>query len=209
MEGVGRRLATKSGFLIDIGSNSLNGRERNVLFRNNADETFTDVGWVNRADRVEDGRGLAMLDADHNGAIDLVLRAYRMPAGVLSNRGNSNHWVVFELEGTESNRNAVGARIRLRTGDHWQTRVVSIGSGYLGSNSLRQHFGLGGAERIDEVVIQWPSGQRSTFENLAVDGRYAVREGSPVVSAMDAPSSVVHERGGQLTGSITPSHATP
>jgi hypothetical protein len=177
MEGVGRRLGTKSGFLVNIGSHSLNGRERNVLFRNNADETFTDVGWVNAADRVEDGRSLALLDSDSDGAVDIVLRNYAAPAGMLHNRGARGHWVSFELEGTASNRDAVGARIRLRTGSRWQTRVVNAGSGYLSGNSLRQHFGLGEASIVDELVIEWPSGDKTELGRLGIDRRHFIREG--------------------------------
>ena len=179
MEGVGRRLGSgKNGFLLNIGSHSLNGRERNVLFRNNADETFTDVGWVNAADRVEDGRGLAILDYDGNGSLDLVLRNYRMQTGLLANRGDSHHWVSFELVGTRSNRDAVGAKLRLRSGDHWQTRVVTTGSGYLSGSSRRLHFGLGKEELIDEVVIEWPSGERSVLTHLSADRQYKIREGA-------------------------------
>ena len=179
MEGVGRRLGSgKNGFLLNIGSHSLNGRERNVLFRNNADETFSDVGWVNAADRVEDGRGLAILDYDGNGSLDLVLRNYRMQTGLLANRGDSHHWVSFELAGTRSNRDAVGAKLRLRSGDHWQTRVVTTGSGYLSSSSRRLHFGLGKEELIDEVVIEWPSGERSVLTHLSADRQYEIREGA-------------------------------
>src|SRR2546426_133422 len=58
-EGVGRRLDQRTGSFLDIGQHSLNGRERNCLFRNDGDGTFTEVGWVNDADRIEDGRGLA------------------------------------------------------------------------------------------------------------------------------------------------------
>ena len=179
MEGVGRRLGSGgSGLLLNIGSHSLNGRERNVLFRNNADETFSDVGWVNAADRVEDGRGLAVFDYDENGSLDLVLRNYRMQTVLLANRGDSRHWVRFELIGTSSNRDAVGAKLRLRSGEHRQTRVVTTGSGYLSGSSRRLHFGLGDAKRIDELVIEWPSGERTVLADLAVDRMYTIREGS-------------------------------
>jgi hypothetical protein len=178
MEGIGRRLgATGNGSILDIGHHSLNGRERNVLFRNNADETFSDVGWVNSADRVEDGRGLAVFDYDGNGSLDLLLRNYRMQTVLLANRGDANHSVSFELTGTRSNRDAVGAKLRLRSGEHWQTRVVTTGSGYLSGSSRRLHFGLGDAERIDELVIEWPSGQRTVLTDLAVDRMHAIREG--------------------------------
>jgi hypothetical protein len=176
MEGVGRRLGKKRGFLLDIGTHSLNGRERNCLFRNDGDGTFTEVGWANGADRVEDGRGFAVLDFDRDGRLDLVLRNYRQPAGLLRNGGVARHWIAFELVGKRSNRDAVGARVRLRTGDQWQMRVVSAGSGYLSASSRRQHFGLGDATQVDEVEILWPSGQRSVLGDLPVDRLYQVTE---------------------------------
>ncbi len=185
MEGVGRRLKTRGGFVLDIGIHSLNGRERNVLYRNNGDETFSEVGWVNGADRVEDGRGLAVLDTDRDGRLDIVLRNFHQPAGLLWNRSGSGHWVSFELEGKRSNRDAVGAKIRLRTGDRWQTRVVTAGSGYLSGSSLRQHFGIGEAIRADEVVIDWPSGERTMLRDLAVDRLHSVTEVVERAAAID------------------------
>jgi hypothetical protein len=176
MEGVGRRLNTSNGFLLNLGNHSLNGRENNVLFRNNGDGAFSEVSWVNGADRIEDGRGLAILDSDHDGRLDIVLRNFHQAAGLLRNRRGSGHWVGFELEGTRSNRDAVGARVRVRTGAGWQTRVVTAGSGYLSGSSLRQHFGLGNATRVDEVVIDWPSGERSELRDLEVDRLHRVTE---------------------------------
>jgi len=185
MEGVGRRLNTGGGFVLDIGIHSLNGREHNVLFRNNGDETFSEVGWVNGADRVEDGRGLAVFDTDHDGRLDIVLRNFHQPAGLLWNRRGSGHWVSFELEGKRSNPDAVGAKIRLRTGDRWQTRVVTAGSGYLSGSSLRQHFGIGEAIRADEVTIDWPSGERTVLRDLPVDRLHSVTEGVERSAAAD------------------------
>jgi hypothetical protein len=174
LEGVGRRSGADK--LFDMGAHSLNGYERNVLFRNDGDGTFTDVAWVNRADRVEDGRGVAVLDFDLDGRLDVALRNYRQPANLLHNRGATRHWVTFELVGRRSNRDAVGARIRLRAGDAWQTRVVSAGSGYLSGSSLRQHFGLGRAEQVDEVLISWPSGEHSRHRDLPADRAYRILE---------------------------------
>jgi hypothetical protein len=187
MEGVGRRLGTKSGFLIDIGHRSLNGRERNVLFRNDGRAHFTEVGWVNGADRIEDARGLAIFDRNQDGRLDILLRNYRAPAILLQNNGPARNWVRFDLVGTRSNRDAVGARIRIRTGDHWQTRVVTSGSGYLSGSSRRQHFGLGDAERVEQIEIQWPSGERTVLRDLESNRAYRIKEGEKLAAGTLPP----------------------
>jgi hypothetical protein len=175
-EGVGRRSRGKGRFL-DIGQNSLNGYERNVLFRNRGAGIFQEVGWVEGADREEDGRGMAVLDADSDGRLDLVLRSYLQPAGLLHNTEPAGHWIGFQLSGRSSNRDAVGARIRLRSGGAWQTREVAAGSGFLSSSSLRQHFGLGEAQVVDEVWVIWPAGGHTLIGELAADRWYAIEEG--------------------------------
>ncbi len=184
MDGVGRRLGTRKGLLLNVGKGSLNGREHNVLFRNDGDEHFTEVGYVNGAGRIEDGRGLAIFDYDEDGRLDLVLRNFRKPAAVLRNRGDAAHWVRFDLVGTKSNRDAVGARLRLRTGERWQTRVVNAGSGYVSSSSKRQHFGLGEAIHIDALEIQWPSGERTLLRDLEGDRAYQIIEGQSLSSGV-------------------------
>ena len=180
-EGVGRRLDRVKGKFLDIGQHSLNGRERNCLFRNNGDGTFTDVAYVNGADRIEDGRGLAVFDYDRDGRLDLLVRNYRQPAELLQNRGPGGHWIEFRLVGTRSNRDAVGARIRARTTQGWQVRVVGAGSGYLSGRSLVQHFGLGEAAGAAEVEIAWPSGERTALHDLPGDRRHVVVEEAPAV----------------------------
>jgi hypothetical protein len=175
-DGVGRRLDRERGSFLGIGQHSLNGRERNCLFRNNRDGTFTDVGWVHAADRIEDGRGLSVVDYDADGRLDLLLRNYRQPAVLLRNRGGTNRWLELRLRGVRSNRDAVGARIRVHTAGGWQTRTVSAGSGYLSGHSLVAHFGLGTAPAADAVEITWPSGATTMLHDLAADRRYLVVE---------------------------------
>jgi len=195
LEGVGRRSGNEQ--LLDLGQHTLNGYERNGLFRNNGDGTFTDVGWLNNVDREEDGRSVAIVDFDRDGRLDIALRNYRQPAVLLRNTGEKRNFVSFELVGTRSNRDAVGARIRLRAGDTWQTRVVSSGSGYLSGSSLRQHFGLGAEQEVDEVEITWPSGLRSHLGTLSANETHRIVEepqqssGSPT----DATASVTQPVG--------------
>jgi len=195
LEGVGRRLEGGDGFLLDVGEHSLNGRERNCLFRNNGDGTFLEVGFVNGADRIEDGRGLAVFDHDGDGRLDLVIRNYAQPAVLLHNRGEAGHWIGFELVGERSNRDAVGARLRLRAGERWQTRVVAAGSGYLSSSSRRQHFGLGGATRVDEVQIVWPAGTRQILRDLPADRRYRIFEGAGEIGSDPGGSILIGHEG--------------
>ena len=116
-----------------------------------------------------------------------------MPARLLGNRPGGNGWVRFDLEGTQSNRDAVGARIRLRTGEDWQTRVVTSGSGYLSSSSRRQHFGLGDAVTVDEVVIEWPSGERTVLNDLDANRPYQVTEGAGIQTARASGSPAAPE----------------
>jgi enediyne biosynthesis protein E4 len=179
-DGVGRRQDKSKGQFLNIGQHSLNGRERKILFRANGDGTFTDVAWVNGADRVEDGRGLSVLDFDGDGREDLLLRNYRQPAVLLRNQGGSGHWLEVALVGVRSNRDAVGARLRLHSEAGWQTREVHAGSAYLSGSRLVQHFGLGRATQADSLEIAWPSGLRTTLGPLAADRRHTVVEDVPI-----------------------------
>jgi hypothetical protein len=198
-EGVGRRLDQTTGTLVNIGAHSLNGRERKVLYRNNGDGTFTDVAFVNGAARQEDGRGLSIFDYDKDGQLDLLLRNYKQPTQLLKNVGPRHHWIELKLVGTVSNRDAVGAKIRLRTDTGWQTRVVSAGSAYLSSQSLIQHFGLGADDRVRELSVWWPSGATTRAIDLAGDHRFTITENSstPIACAHAAcpgRSGVASER---------------
>ncbi len=177
-EGVGRRLDQTAGSLVSIGAHSLNGRERKVLYRNNGDGTFTDVAFVNGVARVEDGRGLSIFDYDGDGQMDLLLRNYTQPTQLLKNVGVPGNWMELKLVGEISNRDAVGAKIRLRTSQGWQTRVVTAGSAYLSQQSLIQHFGLGPENRALEVEITWPSGATTHLGELEGSRRFTVTENS-------------------------------
>ncbi len=183
-DGVGRRLDDTDGQFLNLGQHGLNGWERNCLWRNDGDGRFTDVAYVHAADRLEDGRGLSVFDYDRDGRLDLLLRNYRQPAQLLRNQGGPHHWVELRLVGTRSNRDAVGARIRLRTARGWQTRVVGAGSGFLSTHSLVQHIGLGSEHHAEEIEVTWPSGSRTTMRTVAADRRIVIIE-----TGADSPSA--------------------
>jgi len=162
--------------MFTLGSNSLNGNERDTLFRNNGDGTFTDVAYVNNADRVEDGRGVVIFDYDQDGRPDIALRNYNQPAQLLHNVGSEGHWLELKLIGTRSNGDAIGAHVTLMSSGLRQMREVHAGSGYLSGSSLIQHFGLGPRTHIDSLTVRWPSGAQTTLTDLFADEQLVLRE---------------------------------
>jgi len=186
-EGVGRRRDQIEGKMLDLGEHTLNGYERNCLFRNNGDGTFTDVAHVDDADLVEDGRSPVIFDYDQDGALDILVRNYRQPAQLLHNRGPVGHWLEVKLVGRQSNHDAVGARVVAVSGGTRQLRAVSAGSGYLGTSSLVQHFGLGSATRVDQLEVTWPLGATTLLRDVAANQRITVTEG-------DQPATVATRR---------------
>ncbi len=103
---------------------------------------------------------------------------------ILKNSGvPGRHWVSFELQGTKSNRLAIGARLKLDAGGMTQTDEIHSGGSYLSQSDLRVHFGLGTATKIDSLEIRWPSGKIDTIKNLNADQFYSVVEGQGIVPA--------------------------
>ncbi len=94
------------------------------------------------------------------------------------NRGTpGHHWLSVRLRGTESNRDAIGARVLVEAGGRTQLREVTTTQGYLAGRSLAQHFGLGPADTIDRLVVHWPSGRQTVLRGLDVDERLVLTEG--------------------------------
>jgi hypothetical protein len=134
------------------------------------------VAYVNNADRVEDGRGVAIFDYDQDGRPDVALRNYKQPAQLLHNVGTSGNWLELKLIGTRSNRDAIGAHVTVTSNGVRQLREVHAGSGYLSGSSLIQHFGLGPATTVDSIHIRWPSGAETDMSNIAANQLLSVRE---------------------------------
>lgn len=181
IENVGRRSDVwgAEGTPTAVGDRSLNGYERNVLFRNQGDGTFVDVGYVTGANRIEDARGVAVADFDRDGQLDLLIENFAKPAVLLMGRGAAGHWLQIDLDGLAPNRDAVGAVVTITTSQGSQTRQVGRGNAFLSCSSPVLHFGLGTATSVDRVTIQWPSGRRQHLTDVAAGQRLYVRESPP------------------------------
>ena len=139
----------------------LYGQEDQV-FENLADGNFKDVsvelGPYFKEEHV--GRGACLGDYDNDGDIDIFI--VNLNAGSMflrNNRGNENNWILLDLDGTKSNRDGVGASIRLVIGDDVQISQKKSTSGYLSQSDPRVHFGLGQNDTIDRIEGRWPSGE--------------------------------------------------
>lgn len=127
------------------------------------------------------GRGLATGDYNNDGRVDVLTIGQNAPVELLENRvRNGNHWVSFHTIGTKSNRNGVHARIAIKVGNMRQVSTVRGGSSYLSASDRRVYFGLGSANKIDEIVVTWPSGTKETLKNLPADTFYTLTEGKGI-----------------------------
>jgi hypothetical protein len=166
---------------------SWSGRERNNCFVNLGDGTFADVSFASGLDFADDGRAVAVVDWDGDGDLDLWMRNRTGPQlRLMRNDGaGDGHWVSFLLEGTTSNRDAVGAAVELRTRKNRRLRPVVAGDGYLSQSSRRVHFGLGDERKIESVVVRWPGGESEEIQAPKADGRYVVRQGTGKAVRLD------------------------
>ncbi len=124
------------------------------------------------------GRGLARADLDNDGRVDLLLVAQNAPVAYFHNRTeHAGHFLTVRLDGTTSNRDAVGAKVTVTAGGQRQTAWRLGGGSYASAEDPRLHFGLGTSRTIDEVEVRWPSGRVDRFRNLPADRGYLIREG--------------------------------
>ena len=163
---------------------SFSGRERNCAYLNlPGQSSFANVSAVTGLDFPDDGRALAVADWDHDGDLDVWLHnrtgpRLRLMLNQTSQTDLGNQFIAFRLQGTQSNRDAIGARVTIKNeGRPIQQQTLTAGDAYLSQSSKILHFGLGDVSTVDSVVVRWPNGKSEEFGSLAANHRYLLTEG--------------------------------
>lgn len=155
----------------------------NILYRNNGDNTFTIIADEEPVSNMYGSYGTATFDYNLDGKMDLVVANSGMDGNQLfqNSEAESGNYVQFQLEGTMSNRMAIGARLEATIDGKLYVDEVTAGSGYASQNTTMVHFGIAASTDIQEVKVYWPSGQVETFANLQANQRYQIVEGESIV----------------------------
>jgi hypothetical protein len=162
--------------------------EPNILLMNTGDGKFVDVS--NTSGDVPKGkhsaRGAAFDDLDNDGDIDVVILNSRQGPTVLRNDSPAKgHWLQVRLRGVKTNRDGVGAQVRVTAGDLKLLDEVHSGRGYQSHYGMRLHFGLGNHSKVDRIEARWIGGRVDVFENIAADQLITLTEGnSKVISKL-------------------------
>jgi hypothetical protein len=156
---------------------SLSGYQTKRVWLNDGAGKFVDVAQAVGATDVYDGRSVALVDLWNRGVLDVVVANQNGPLLLYKNTvARQNEWIEFELEGTSSNRSAIGAQVTLFWNGQKQVQEVSGGSGFAAENDRRLHFGLGTNPQIEKVVIRWPSGKLQTIDKPAANQLHKMKE---------------------------------
>jgi len=156
---------------------SLSGYQQKRVWLNDGSARFLDVAQAVGATDTNDGRSVALADLWNRGVLDVIVANQRGPLLVYKNTAApENQWMAFELEGTASNRSALGTQVRLFWNGQQQVQEVLGGSGFCSQNQRRLHFGLGKDPQIEKAVIRWPSGKIQTLEKPASRQIYKLKE---------------------------------
>ena len=163
-------------------------KQRNLVHHNNRDRTFTEVGAQLGAPFAEKrtGRGAAFGDIDNDGDVDVIINNLDGGPQLLRNDGgNSNNSVLIKMIGTKSNRDGIGARVTIISGDLSQTEEVYSGGSYISQNDLRLHFGLEKRTTIDSIEVRWPSGAVDKVTAVSANKLLTIKEGQGLVGQKD------------------------
>src|SRR6266850_306589 len=145
-----------------IGDMSWSGYQKKKLFHNLGIGSFVEISAQAGVDNNLDGRGIGIGDFDNDGRLDIYQTNAEQPALLYHNETRpTGAWIELKLIGSQSNRDAIGARVKVKAGSRTWIREVDGGNGYASQSHARLHFGLGDTTKVDSVEIRWPSGDTS------------------------------------------------
>lgn len=148
----------------DIGEMSWSGYQRSKLLWNRGGSSFDEISKAAGVDNDSDGRGVAIADLDNDGKLDLIQTNAGQPLLLYRRVGESaGGWLQLLLRARTGPPQAIGARVTVRGGGLTQVREVEADNGYAAQSMRRLHFGLGAAEEVEDLVVDWPSGRRERF----------------------------------------------
>ena len=153
-------------------------RDTNLAFENLGDLRFQDTSQTWQVGTSSCSYGAALADFDNDGDLDILTNDFDAPPQVYRNRTTGAHRIKISLHGVESNRLGVGAFVAAEAGDRRQVRSLTLARGFMSTNEPTLHFGLGDADQVDRLAIEWPSGRKQEFSDLEVDRHYVVTEPS-------------------------------
>lgn len=156
---------------------SLSGYQQKRVWLNDGSGKFINVAQAVGASDLHDGRAVALADLWNRGVLDVVVANQKGPLLIYKNTtAPDNRWIDFELEGTASNRSAIGAEVRLFWNGRQQVQEVSGGSGFCAQNQRRLHFGLGKNPNLEKAEIRWPSGKVQIIDKLVAGQSNKIKE---------------------------------
>jgi hypothetical protein len=160
-----------------VDGRSHSGYQKKHVWLNDGAGKFVDVAQAVGVTDTYDGRAVALADLFNRGTLDVVVANQRGPVLLYKNTVDpKNHWIEFALNGTKSNRSAIGAQVTVHWNGQQQVQQVSGGSGFASQNDRRLHFGLGKDPRIEKVTVRWPSGKIQTLDGVVQDKLNTVEE---------------------------------
>lgn len=169
-----------------------NYRQPRLLHRNNRDGTFTEIAseFGSIFTELHASRGVAFGDIDNDGDVDLLISDLDGPPQLLRNDGgNANNSILIKTVGVKSNRDGIGARVKVVAGDLTQIDEVRSGDSYLSQSDLRLHFGLEKRTKIDLIEVRWPSGVVDKITNVGVNRILTIKEGQGKVDEKEFTKS--------------------
>ncbi len=164
---------------ICVGNRGSDGTGNVLLYMQNSEGSFDELSAYSGLIPMDEPRGMASGDYDNDGDLDLFMVNSDGPSRLYQNvmkDQNNNHFLKVRLTGVISNRDAIGARVLMLNGDDRQVREVQVGTGYGNGNSLEVEFGLGRLDKVESMIVFWPSGIVQRFNDSSVDSVYCIRE---------------------------------